>query len=311
MPILPSFLPVLRLSLLLSIVFLGGRDLQAQQSNPASSSLEIRNVNVVDVRQGRVLRDQTVAIAGDTIRSVAPTEDAGSTSAARTIDGAGRYLIPGLWDMHAHLRGNGLPAWITTDWMMPLLLAHGVTGVRDMNSDCDGPDQGPVCLDQMRAWQMQVDEGSLLGPRILALSSWQVNPPWDYEVSEEQARQVARTFADQRLDLVKVYFRLSPEAFGWIMDESSKLGLAAGGHIPLRVTITEASNAGLRSLEHARDFLFDCFLEDWVRGVSLNVRGWKSGYNLPLPVEAPEFVFLDVRSYSCLNFDAVTVRQKD
>ncbi|HSG39991.1 MAG TPA: amidohydrolase family protein [Thermoanaerobaculia bacterium] len=223
------------------------------------ADLAIVNVNVVDVRQGRVLPDQTVVISEGKIERVAPSNGRQGELALETLDGAGAYLIPGLWDLHAHLRGNGMPAWISTDWLMPLLLAHGVTGVRDMNSDCDGPKQGPVCLDQMREWQARIEAGDLLGPRLLALSTWQVNPPWDYQMTEEQARGVVRMFKEQGVDLIKIYTRLSPEAFEWIMDEARKLDLDAGGHIPLRVTATEASDAGFRSVEHARDFLFDCF----------------------------------------------------
>lgn len=223
------------------------------------ADLEIVHVNVVDVKQGRVLRDQSVLISGGKIEQVGSVSGRRGPAAAATIDGTGAYLIPGLWDMHAHLRANGMPGWISTEWLMPLLIAHGVTGVRDMNSDCDGPKQGPVCLAQMREWQAQIEEGKLSGPRLLALSSWQVNPPWSFEVTEEQARGLVRMFESQGLDLIKVYNRLSPQAFAWLMDEAEKLDLDVGGHVPLRVTATDASNAGFRSVEHARDFLFDCF----------------------------------------------------
>lgn len=245
---------VLALSALLASCATGAR-----QPAPKPADLAILHVNVVDVRQGRVLPDQTVTITEGKIERVGPSNGRQAELAIETIDGAGAYLIPGLWDLHAHLRANGLPGWISTDWLMPLLLSHGVTGVRDMNSDCDGPKQGPVCLDQMREWQARIEAGYLLGPRLLALSTWQVNPPWDYKMTEEQARGVVRMFKEQGVDLIKIYTRLSPEAFGWIIDEARKLDLDAGGHIPLRMTATEVSNAGLRSVEHARDFLFDCF----------------------------------------------------
>jgi hypothetical protein len=66
-------------------------------------------------------------------------------------------------------------------------------------------------------------------------------------------------FVEKDVDLIKVYYRLSPQAYHWIMDEANKLGIAVGGHIPLQMSVSEASEEGLRSLEHARDFLFDCF----------------------------------------------------
>lgn len=232
----------------------------AAHRGPAAppADLAIVHVDVVDVREGRLLRDHTVLVSGDGITAVFPSGRV-APAAGSTIDGRGAYLIPGLWDMHAHLRANGLPEWVSTEWMMPLLLAHGVTGVRDMNSDCDGPGQGPVCLETMREWQASVEAGELAGPRLLALSSFQVNPPWDFEVTEALARSLVQTLDEKDVDLIKVYHRLSPEAFGWIMEAAAERGLPAAGHVPLRMSAAEASEAGLASVEHARDFLFDCF----------------------------------------------------
>lgn len=218
----------------------------------------IQDVTVVDVRQGVLLPSRSVTIAGNEIRAI--TQGQGELPAEATIiDGSGAFLIPGLLDMHTHLRGNGMPAWLTTDWMMPLILAHGVTGVRDMNSDCDGPSQGPVCIEQMRQWQARIEDGTLLGPRLLALSSFLVNPPWDYEMSEEQARGFVRAMAEQGVPNLKIYDRLSPTALGWMADEAASLGMGVWGHVPLRMTAAQASRLGMRSIEHARDFLFDCF----------------------------------------------------
>ncbi|MCI0432156.1 MAG: amidohydrolase family protein, partial [Gemmatimonadetes bacterium] len=94
---------------------------------------------------------------------------------------------------------------------------------------------------------------------LLALSSRVVNPPWNAQVTEQQARELVGRFAAQRVDLIKVYYRLSPEVLGWIISEAKGHGIAVGGHLPLRMTAAQAAAAGLRSLEHARDFLFDCF----------------------------------------------------
>jgi hypothetical protein len=171
------------------------------------------------------------------------------------LDGQGKFLIPGLWDMHVHIRSPRAPALF-----LPQFIAHGVTGVRDMASDCDGPERpDQVCYLELRQWARQIDSGAMTGPRILALSSFPLNPPWDYRLTEEQARSTVRLFKAKGLDLIKLYFRLSPEGFAWIMDEARRVGIRTGGHIPLRVTAIEAADAGLWSLEHARDFLFDCF----------------------------------------------------
>lgn len=231
----------------------------ASAAAQAPADLAILHVSVVDVRAGRALPDRTVLVKDGAIVAVHPARPEDGSTARAMLDGAGRWLIPGLWDMHAHLRANGAPAWVGTDWIMPLLIAHGVTGVRDMASDCDAPEQGPVCLDQMREWQEQIATGDLLGPRILALSSFPLNPPWDYRVTEEQARQVVGMLAERGVEHIKIYDRLAPEALGWILAEAEKRGLDAWGHVPLRMTAAEAAEAGFRSVEHARDFLFDCY----------------------------------------------------
>jgi len=233
--------------------------LAAQETPTGTADLAFLHVHVVDVKQGRVIPDQTVLVRDGEIANVATTATSEAPSAAVTIDASGMWMIPGLWDMHAHLRANGLPAWVGTDWIMPLLLAHGVTGVRDMASDCDDPSQGPVCLERMRDWQARIESGDLLGPRILALSSFPLNPPWDYQVTEEQARQAVAMLDERGHAHIKIYHRLTPEALGWLVDEAASRGLDAWGHVPLRMTAAEAADAGFRSVEHARDFLFDCY----------------------------------------------------
>jgi cytosine/adenosine deaminase-related metal-dependent hydrolase len=252
----PSRRPLFPRILLAALALVAGPALRAAE--PAD--LLLTNVHVVDVERGEVLRDRAVAIDdGRIVRMVRLAAADAEIAAARTVDGAGGYLIPGLWDLHAHLRADGLPDWITTDWMMPLLLAHGVTGVRDMKSGCDGPEEVDPCFAKMKRWQAQVEVGELAGPRIVAMASAFVNPPWDHEVTEEQARGLVRKLAGDGFDLVKIYTRLSPEAMRWMGDEAAKAGIAIAGHVPLRATSVEASNAGFTSIEHARAFLFDCF----------------------------------------------------
>ena len=227
------------------------------------SSSEIRylidHVNVVDVKKGEVRPDQSILVFKGIIESVRNSDEVDVNDFKTVIDAQGKYAIPGLWDMHAHMRGDRMPPFITTEWMMPLFIANGVTGVRDMTSSCETPDKGPVCLDQMKEWQHQILEGVLMGPRFLALSSYQLNPPWDQRMTPKRAKELVNDFAEQQVDLIKTYFRLSPKAFGMIAKEAEKHDIAVGGHIPLRMSVADASRKGLRSLEHARDLLFDGF----------------------------------------------------
>ncbi len=92
------------------------------------SSLEVdlilSNINIIDVREGKVIRDQSVAIKDNRIVRIAPQEEY-SFNAQTVVDGSDKYLIPGLWDMHVHIREY-------ENIFFPLFIAYGVTGVRDM-----------------------------------------------------------------------------------------------------------------------------------------------------------------------------------
>ena len=249
-PNAPSGAALVRAALLSTALAAAPADLSAQDRDGA---LAITGVSVIDARAGAILEDRTVVIEDGLVVSVTPGGPV--PPGAAVIDGRGRYLVPGLWDMHVHVRHEAAP-----EVLLPQFIANGVTGVRDMASGCDGePETGDICLAEIREWRDRIETGDLVGPRLLALSSPPLNPPWDYEVTEEQARGAVRQFAERGADVIKTYFRLSPAAFGWIADEARRRGLDVGGHIPLRMTAAEASDAGLRSLEHARDFLFDCF----------------------------------------------------
>jgi cytosine/adenosine deaminase-related metal-dependent hydrolase len=254
MPAQPRRIALVLIGGLLAALLLPPPPLAAQQ--PAD--LVISHVTVVDVEDGRLLADRDVLIRGDTIVAIRPASEV-APIADEVIDGRGGYLIPGLWDMHAHIRTSGVPAWISTDLFMPLLIANGVTGVRDMNSDCESPSQGPVCIEQMRSWQAAIAEGTLLGPRLLSLSSFQINPPWEFQMTAEQAEGALAMLAERGMDFLKVYTRMSPTTLQMVTATAERHGLRVAGHVPLRLTVAEASELGFWSVEHARDLLFDCF----------------------------------------------------
>ena len=127
-------------------------------------TVAIRAVTVVDVMDGSLLPEQTVLIAGNRIVAVGTTDEVRIPPDAELVEAAGRYLIPGLWDMHVHsvspvAADTANPSIAPQDWHLPLFLAYGVTGVRNMN---DGT--GDVTLELTNTIKRQLAEGSRRGP---------------------------------------------------------------------------------------------------------------------------------------------------
>ena len=206
----------------------------------------IRNVTVVNVVTGKLERNVSVAIVGQRIasagRQVRPSEG------ATVINGSGKFLIPGLWDMHVHYFNNF--SRIGTDnneWYGPLFLANGVTGIRDMASDLDDRTKA-------KAWAAAISNGAA-GPRV-AIGSNIIDgdPPFApgmYAVKDaEAARAAVRLMKEQGAGFIKVYWNLSPESYAAIADESKKLGIPFAGHVPFLVSAFAVASAGQRSIEH-------------------------------------------------------------
>lgn len=231
----------------------------------SDADLAITHVAVVDVERGRVVPDQIVLIKGNRILAVTRSAQVRLASGVRVVDGTRKYVVPGLWDMHAHLTGSGNPARVE----MPLLVAHGVTGVRVMVADRPSPTPTQTRgLDQHRQWQSQIAAGSLTGPRLLALASWVVNGPAGitdampgfYKAStRDEGRQLARYFKERGFDFIKIYNNVSREGYLGLAEEARGLNLPVAGHEPSALSAIELSNAGQKSIEHSRIFLLNCF----------------------------------------------------
>lgn len=208
------------------------------------------------------ISDQTVLIAGNRVRRVGPAGTIPLPDSIHRIDGRGKFLLPGFWDMHVHFNRDPL----TRERVMgPLMIAHGVTSVRDMLSDCWEPcATGRLRLTDMRAVQQRVATGEVLAPRLQALSSAIVRGPTDsagYPAqfasfwqpgTEEQGRQLARFFSARGVDLIKTYHSVPRAAYLGLLDEARSLGIPVAGHHPPSIDPAEAARHGVRSIEHAR-----------------------------------------------------------
>jgi Amidohydrolase family len=210
----------------------------AAQSAPAAATL-IRQVSVMDVASGSLLRDQDVLIVGDRIVSVGPGPgvDTAVKGASQIIEGRGKYLIPGLWDCHIHL------SW-TTSSALPLLTALGITEVRDLGGK----------FTELERWRAQIADGTLVGPHIMRvgpiLNGKSFNPYQFVPGSVEATRADVRLLAYIGVDEIKVHRRLPRDWYFAAIDESRKQNIRLVGHIPMEITPEEASNAGQYMIEH-------------------------------------------------------------
>jgi cytosine/adenosine deaminase-related metal-dependent hydrolase len=203
---------------------------------PQTRVLAIFGVNIVDVVDGTIMPNVTVTVSGETIVNV---ERAGvSPIGARVVDGRGQFLIPGLWDMHAHVEMTG------ATWL-PLYLANGVTGIRDMGS----------ALDLILNLRDATASGRVLGPRIFAAGPILDDPPGDWPFrmrvhTAEDGRAAVRLLKQRRVDLIKVHDHTPRDAFFAIAEEAARQHLPLAGHVPLALTPQEAIDAGQRDIEH-------------------------------------------------------------
>jgi imidazolonepropionase-like amidohydrolase len=233
----------------------------AQTSSP---TVAIRHATLIDLTDGSLRPEQTVLIAGNRIVAMGPTYQVRIPGDAELVEAAGGYLIPGLWDMHVHSVANvavdrSNESVAAQDWHFPLFLAHGVTGVRNMN---DGT--GDVTLELTRSVERRLARGDLRGPpRFLT-----AGPSLDGDPPLGSNPVVVRTAADARAaverlvsndaDLVKVYENLSREAYFAIIEEARRRRIPVDGHVPFRVTPEEAADAGQRTVEHPEVLAAGC-----------------------------------------------------
>ncbi len=229
-----------------------------------SPAVAIRGVTVVDVRDGSLHPEQTVLLAGNRIAAVGPVREVAVPDDADVAEAAGYYLIPGLWDMHVHSVANvavdrSHESVAAQEWHLPLFLAHGVTGVRNMN---DGT--GDVTLELTQSVRRQLAEGDLRGPPrfFTAGPSVDGDPPLGSNPvvvrTAAEARAAVHQLVSNGADLVKVYENLSREAYFAIMDEAGRRGIPVDGHVPFRVTPEEAADAGQRTAEHPEALAAGC-----------------------------------------------------
>jgi imidazolonepropionase-like amidohydrolase len=224
-----------------------------------AKQLVLTHVTVIDATGAPPKQDMTLVITGNRISALGTTGKLKIPKAAQAVDARGKFLIPGLWDMHVHVFNNpsGRPP---NNWYFPLFMANGVTSVREMWTKLES-------MKYVSEWRQEFAQGKFVGPRIAAVGTTLDGPApkWpntDMVATPEQARQMVRRIKVAGVDFVKVYDKLGRDEYFAIADEAKKQGLPFAGHVPFAVDAGEASDAGQRSMEHLNMLLESCSTEE-------------------------------------------------
>ena len=209
-----------------------------------AQTLVIQHSTIIDLASPKPLKNASLVVQGGRILAIG--DNIKPPVGSLLIDGRGKFLIPGLWDMHVHL---GLP-----DAFFPMLVANGITGVREMFTG--------IPLPLIQQWRLRSDlprivaPGFIDGPSMLSAPSI---PPGAFAVmTPQQGRAAVHLIAQSGYDFIKVYNSIPRDAYFAIAQEARALGIHFEGHVPEAISPLEAAEAGQHSQEHLINILLAC-----------------------------------------------------
>jgi imidazolonepropionase-like amidohydrolase len=227
---------------------------------PKSAPIVITHATIINPGTSSVQANRTVVITGDHITSISETEQFQPPKNARVIDATGQYLIPGLWDMHVHSAfGDWFPGG--RDIILPLFIANGVLGARDMGGDT------PILL----KWRKEIADGRILGPRMVIsgpmldgyLPDGKLRFPSSIAITTPASAVAAvDMLKTQGVDFIKVQSVISHDAYLAAAAEAHRKGLPIVGHVPDKVRIEEVVEARQKSIEHLMGIFEGCSTEE-------------------------------------------------
>ncbi len=235
---------------LILILLLAGLAL-GRATGSSGPILVLTNANVVDVREGTVLPHITVVIRNGRIEAVAKVGVIDAGHNVKIVNASGKYVIPGLWDMHLHSAGGPAAPW-DEKVIYPLLVANGVTGIRDMGGD-------PTLLEERRK---KINRGDLVGPTMVYGGPFLRAGKSDNQTvginTPEEARQAVDDLKKRGMDFIKILSDLPREEYFAVAEQCRKRKIALAGHVPDAVSALEAAQAGQKSIEHLSGVLLAC-----------------------------------------------------
>jgi imidazolonepropionase-like amidohydrolase len=216
----------------------------APARSQSNAKLVLTDVTVIDVESGLLRPNMTLVISGERIEQLGKRDEVSVPDSARVVSASGKFLVPGLWDMHVHtVFGDWFPDG--KEIALPLFIANGVTGVRDMGGE----------LEVLLRWRQEISRGSLVGPRMVISGPMLDGPEPRFPSSiavatPEEGRRAVEDLKRRGADFIKLQSLIPRDAVFAIADEARKLEIPFVGHVPDAIRASEASELGQKSFEH-------------------------------------------------------------
>lgn len=211
----------------------------------------IRDITLIDGTGAPARPHTTLIVRGERITAAGAAAKVAVPEGARVVEGRGRFAIPGLWDMHVHL-------WYSRN-QLPVYVANGITGVRDMGSDHA----------QTKAWRRAAETGKAIGPHVVTSGPPVAGKPSDDKklpvmvaITAEDARRVFDKLDDMEVDFIKILGDVPHDAFIALAERARKWRMPFAGHLPSTVTAGEAIEARMGSMEHLFGWFVACSSEE-------------------------------------------------
>ncbi|WP_188150519.1 amidohydrolase family protein [Teredinibacter waterburyi] len=227
----------------------------------------VAGVNLIDVVNQKIIPKQSIEVKqGKIVRIFQHDKKSLVANNVHTINAKGKYLLPGLWDMHT------VTSMLSPELDYPLYIANGVTSIRSIIA-CPNENKTSLypCFQHKQQWNQEVLKQEMVGPIIRGSGTFPVNgedhshpdsPDFHATKTSEDVQKLVNYYANinegMRPFFIKSYNWIQPEAYFEMASEAKKQGIEIGGHMPRKVGLMKAIDAGQRSFAHARLFLFDC-----------------------------------------------------
>jgi imidazolonepropionase-like amidohydrolase len=226
---------------------------QGSRGALTQGSFAITGVNVIPMSADTVFRNATVLVQNGRIAAVGPARSVRVPSGTRTIDGTGKYLIPGLADMHAHLYSDGEVADSLAPYELAVFLANGITTARMM-----------IGTPEHFALRRGIEAGRILGPQLWIASPELTGRPADHAhvvTTPEEATIAVSSVADSGYDFIKITNFITRPVYDAILAEAKRRGIRVDGHVDPAVGLARAFEAGQAGIHHL-DSYFEAVLAD-------------------------------------------------